>query len=235
MHERYAVTAGAPAIVLVHGIGVSSRYFLPTAGRLAVDYGVYAPDLLGFGRSDRLAARPTVSRLADVLDAWLDAADLDQVAAFVANSFGCQVVVDLAARRPERVPRLVLVGPTTDPCARTFAAQAGRLAVDVTREPLGLWAIQALDYALHVSKSGFAAFAEMLRDPVVAKLRLVRAPTLVVRGARDPIVPRRWAEEVTAAVRDARLAEVAGAAHAVNYSAPDALARLTLDFLSEHP
>ena len=73
----------------------------------------------------------------------------------------------------------------------------------------------------------------MLGDPVETKLVAVQAPTLVVRGSRDPIVPRRWAEEVADGLPRGKLTEVPEAAHAVNYSAPDALARLTLEFLHE--
>ena len=225
--ERYAETDGAPVVVLVHGIGVSSRYFLPTAGRLAERCSVYAPDLPGFGLSGRLRGRPTVRRLADVLEAWLDAAGLARPDVLVGNSFGCQLLIEVAARRPERVARLVLVGPTIDRRARSLARQAGRLALDLTREPPGLLAIEAVDYTLHLAKSGFAGFVEMLRDPVGTKLQHVQAPALVVRGARDPIVPRAWAEKVAAALPHGRLVEVAGAPHAVNYAAPDELARLT--------
>jgi 2-hydroxy-6-oxonona-2,4-dienedioate hydrolase len=233
VYERQAVTDGAPVVVLVHGIGVSGRYLLPTAGHLAGRCSVHVPDLPGFGRSGRLRGRPTVSRLADTLEAWLDAAGIARPDAFVANSFGCQLVVEVAARRPERAARLVLVGPTIDRRARSLRRQAGRLAVDVLREPLGLWPVQTVDYALHLAKSGVHGFVEMVRDPVEEKLPRVQAPTLVVRGARDPIVPRRWAEEFAGALPRARLVEVAGAAHAVNYAAPAELARLTLDFLHE--
>jgi 2-hydroxy-6-oxonona-2,4-dienedioate hydrolase len=233
MFERYAEADGAPVAVLVHGVGVSSRYFLPTAGRLAASCSVYAPDLPGFGRSERLPGRPTVRRLADALEAWLDAAGLARPDVVVGNSFGCQLLVELAARQPERVGRLVLVGPTIDRRARSLVRQAGRLALDLTREPPGLLAVEALDYTLHLWKSGFAGFAEMLRDPVETKLPHVQAPTLVVRGARDPIVPRAWAEEVAATLPHGHLAEVAGAPHAVNYAAPDELVRLTLEFLAQ--
>jgi pimeloyl-ACP methyl ester carboxylesterase len=231
--ERYAETHGGPVVVLVHGIGVSGRYLLPTAGRLGASCSVHVPDLLGFGRSGRLPGRPTVRRLADVLEAWLDAADIGRPDVWLGNSFGCQLLVDLAARRPERFARLVLVGPTIDRQARSFAAQGARLALDLTREPARLWALETLDYTLHIAKSGMAGFVEMLSDPVETKLARVAAPTLVVRGARDPIVPRRWAEEVAALLPRGRLVEVAGAAHAVNFTAPDELARLTLAHLAE--
>ena len=230
--ERYSELKGAPVVVLVHGIGVSSRYLLPTAARLVPHCSVYLPDLPGFGRSERLRRRPTVQRLARALDAWLEVSGVDRPDLLLANSFGCQLLVDLAVRRPERVARLVLVGPTIDRHARTYLRQLARLALDLPREPPALLALQAVDYALFVAKSGVSGFAEMLRDRMELKLPYVQAPTLVVRGARDPIVSRRWAEEVAATLPAGRLEEVPGVAHAVNYSAPDALARLTLSFMS---
>jgi pimeloyl-ACP methyl ester carboxylesterase len=233
MFERYAETEGAPVVVLLHGIAASSRYLLPTAGRLAGRCTVYAPDLPGFGRSGRLRARPTVRRLADTFARWLDAAGLERPDVLLGHSFGCQLLVDLAGREPERVARLVLVGPTIDRRARALVRQFARLAVDLTREPMGLLAIETVDYLLHLSKTGFAAFPEMLDDPIEEKFAAVRAPTLVVRGSHDPIVPRAWAEEVARELSQGTLIEVVEAAHAVNFSAPDVLARLTLDFLDQ--
>jgi pimeloyl-ACP methyl ester carboxylesterase len=231
VHERYFEREAAPVLVLVHGMGVSSNYFLPTAGRLADHCTVYAPDLPGFGLSAPLGERVTVRRLACALEAWLDGAGIDVPDALVANSFGCQVVADLAARHPERVARLVLTGPTVDRQARSLGRQAARLALDAVREPLGLLAVETIDYVRHIRKSGVAGLVEMVRDPIERHLPHVLAPTLVVRGARDPIVPRSWAQEVAATLPRGRLVEIAGAAHAVNYNAPDALAQLTVDFL----
>src|SRR4029079_9371333 len=90
MYERY-FERDAPVLVLVHGIGVSSPYFLPSAPRLAERCNVYAPDLPGFGFSAPLGLRPTVRRLADAFEAWLDAAALTVAAAVGANSFGSPV------------------------------------------------------------------------------------------------------------------------------------------------
>jgi 2-hydroxy-6-oxonona-2,4-dienedioate hydrolase len=234
-YERSAAAPGAPRVVLLHGVGVSGRYLLPTAGRLAARCSVHVPDLPGFGRSDPLPGRPTIGGLAAALEAWLDAAGLEEVDALVANSFGCQVALVFAAARPERVRRLVLTGPTVDSGARSLPRQVARLALDAVREPLPLIALQAYDYAVHVGKSGGAALAAMLRDAPEVTAARVQAPVLVVRGGRDLIVPRRWAEELAAALPRGRLVEIPGAPHAVNYTAPDALARLTLEVLGLEP
>jgi 2-hydroxy-6-oxonona-2,4-dienedioate hydrolase len=76
-----------------------------------------------------------------------------------------------------------------------------------------------------------ATFGEALRDRIELNLPRVMAPTLVVRGARDPIVPGRWAEQATALLPRGRLVVVADAAHTMNYTSPEALARVTLEFL----
>src|SRR5579862_4730067 len=72
VYARTFITAGidAPALVLVHGIGVASPYFVPLARRLAPHLRVYAPDLPGFGESSASEDLP-VEQLADVLADWM--------------------------------------------------------------------------------------------------------------------------------------------------------------------
>src|SRR5690606_3951434 len=57
----------APPVVLVHGFGVSSKYFLATAERLAPTLAVYAVDLPGHGQSDTPPQPLDISQLADAL------------------------------------------------------------------------------------------------------------------------------------------------------------------------
>src|SRR5215213_2342748 len=62
----------APDAVLVHGLGVSSRYMVPLAVNLARSFHVYAPDLPGFGRSDTPKRALSVRELGHVLGEWLN-------------------------------------------------------------------------------------------------------------------------------------------------------------------
>ncbi len=110
--------AGRAPVVLVHGLGVSSRYMRPLARHLATDLRVHAPDLPGFGRSGKPRRVLSIPELADWLAAWMEAAGLRR-AALVGNSLGCEILVELVLRHPERVERLVLQGRTPEPGART--------------------------------------------------------------------------------------------------------------------
>src|SRR5688572_22434590 len=86
IHSRVAEAPdGAPPIVLVHGFGVSSRYMMPTAVRLAPDLAAFAPDLPGFGRTAGRPGRTDVPALARVLRDWMDVVGLARPA-LVGNS-----------------------------------------------------------------------------------------------------------------------------------------------------
>jgi pimeloyl-ACP methyl ester carboxylesterase len=230
MYVRTAGT-GAP-VVLVHGIGVSGRYFVPLGRELAADHAVLIPDLPGFGRSEP-AGRPLgIVGLAGALLAFLDAAGLERPA-LVANSMGCQVVAALASRRPERAGPLVLVGPTVDPHRRTFPEQVAGALRDCLGEPPSLLALIAWDYAVFGPRRFVATARSALRDRIEDDLRRLETPALVVRGERDGFVSARWAEEAAALLRRGRLVVVPGGPHAIHYTRPRLVADLVRRFLEE--
>lgn len=220
----------APTVVLVHGQVISSLYMVPSARLLAEDFPLFAPDLPGFGRSGKPARVLNVPEMADALAAWMAAVGL-RSAALVANSLGCQVVVDLAARRPELVEALVLSGPTMDPAARRASAMIARWLRDWPGERPSLALAHLRDFSLAGARRSLHTFRHALADRIEEKLPAVRAPALVVRGERDPIAPQRWAEEVTRLLPRGRLAVIPRGPHCVNYSTPESFARVVRGFL----
>jgi pimeloyl-ACP methyl ester carboxylesterase len=228
-----AVPVGAPTVILVHGVAVSGRYLGPLAQRLAPYVRVWVPDLPGYGRSDRPRGRDlTVPELADALLAWMDRVGAGRPH-LLGNSFGCQVIADLASRHPDRVGRLVLQGPTMDLRARSAWRQALRWLAVVPLERPSAGPVLLRD----VWDLGPRRAADMIRmalhDPIERRLGRVVAPTLVVRGARDAIVPQRWAEDAARLLPHGRLVVIERAAHTINYSQPAWLARVVLPFLTD--
>ena len=217
-------------VVLVHGQVISSRYMVPTAELLAPEFRVFAPDLPGFGLSGKPKRVLSVPELADALAGWMEANALER-AALVANSLGCQVIVDLSVRRPELASALVLAGPTIDPRGRNAAVQIARWFMDWPGERPSLGLAHLQDYARAGMRRALHTFRHALSDRIEDKLPLVQCPTLVVRGERDPIVPQRWAEEVTRLIPRGRLLVIPGGPHCVNYSTPRAFARVVRIFL----
>lgn len=234
MHARVSPRPAPPGppVVLVHGLGVSSRYMIPTAQRLAGQYRVYAPDLPGSGRSARPRHALDIDGLADALAGWLRATGLRD-AVLIGNSLGCQTIAALVLRHPGLAARAVLIGPTIDPRARTTLRQFWRLLVDSTREAPTQPPLTLLDYWLTGPYRVWRTLQYALDDPLEAKLPQLRLPVLVVRGARDPIAPAAWCAEVARLLPCGRLVTIPGGAHTVNYSSPDRLVRVLHPFLRD--
>src|SRR5437667_10086826 len=237
MHARvstHPVPSDAPALVLVHGIGVSGRYLLPTAMRLGTTCKVYVPDLPGFGLSGKPSRILDVPGLADARGAWMRVSRLP-VATLLGNSFGCQIIAELGVRHPALVDRVVLQGPTMDPHGRTIRRQLWRWAINTPFEPLTAWtslrAVVAQDYRDAGIPRVLATFRHAVRHRIDDNLPRLDVPALVVRGTRDPIVPQRWAAEAARLLPQGRLVVVPGGAHTMTFTSPDALAAVVLDFL----
>ena len=220
----------AMRVVLVHGLAVSHRYLMPLAARLAARHPVRAVDLPGFGLSDEPGWAMDVPELADALAEWLSVTGTAP-AAVLGNSFGCQVAVDLAARHPELVRCLVLVGPTMDRHARSAARQVLRWLRDLRHEDPMQLPIIVRDVVDAGPARAVRTFRHALRDPIEEKLPAVTVPALVTRGDREPVVSQRWVDEVARLLPRGRMAVVPASPHNANYTAADRLADLVLPFL----
>lgn len=197
LHARTRDSAAGIRVVLVHGLAVSHRYLMPTAARLARRHPVAALDLPGFGLSDEPGRVLDTRELADALGGWLDATG-DGPVVLLGNSYGCQVIVDLVARRPGVAAAVVLTGPTVDPAARSATRQVLRWLSDAVREPPSQGPILLRDARDAGARRLVRTLRHAVRDRIEEKLPLVPVPALVVRGGIEPIVPDRWAAEATA-------------------------------------
>ena len=230
-----AASSALPAttpIVLVHGLGVSSRYMIPTLRLLARNRVVSAPDLPGFGASDKPPEVLGIAALADSLTEWLERNALSQ-SVLLGNSVGCQVISSLASRYPRMVRAAVLVSPTMDPASSGPVRDLVRLVLDGPRERVSEIPLALADYRKAGLRRIVRTFSDAIREPVTAQLRAMSMPTLVVRGSRDPIVSDVWARRVAELLPNGRLVVIDDAPHAVNYTAPRDLVAAVEAFLDD--
>lgn len=217
-------------VVLLHGLGVSSRYFRPLAERLSRDRLVLALDLPGTGQSEDPRHTLSLRELSDTVGDWLKTLGLGRVAV-IGHSLGCQIATDLAVRRPQHVDRLVLIGPTVDPAWNTMLKQIPRWLLEAAREPLRLLPIVFRDYLRYGLRPFWRTARAAFEQDLVSLLPRVAAETLVMRGERDAFVSRAWALQVTSLLPHAWMVEVPHAAHAAQVSRPDEVAALVRPFL----
>lgn len=230
MHAAVVGPCTAPEVVCVPGLGVSHRYYLRLGRSLDPGARTVALDLPGFGRSDGPARALGVRGLSRSLAAWLRSTGRAG-APLVANSAGCQVVVDLAVHAPELLGPVVLIGPTMDRAARSPLRQVGRLLADAAYERPDVWLLIARDYLQCGLRRPAATFAHLLADPVERKLGHVPVETVVARGRNDPIAPRTWTAALAAGLPFGRHVEIAAAGHVAHHRRPEAVAAVIRELL----
>jgi pimeloyl-ACP methyl ester carboxylesterase len=148
----------------------------------------------------------------------------------VGQSHGCQVVVEALAHAPKIASALVLNAPTMLAEHRSIGGQLWRVVLDTPREPLSLVPHVARDWLRAGPVRILATLRDALDDRIEDKLPALQVPVLIVNGERDPVSPPEWGERLARITGSrvggagARCVVVPGAAHAVPFSHPIALA-----------
>jgi 2-hydroxy-6-oxo-octa-2,4-dienoate hydrolase len=124
---NYIEAGQGPAVVLVHGSGPGVTGYANwrlTMPMLAEQFRVVAPDMVGFGYTERPSGlRCDIDVWADQVVGLLDALGLER-ASVVGNSFGGAIALRVAARHPERVHKLALMGSVGVPFPLTEGLDA---------------------------------------------------------------------------------------------------------------
>ncbi|HEX5581372.1 MAG TPA: alpha/beta hydrolase [Gemmatimonadaceae bacterium] len=252
--DRYG-HGGAP-VILIHGFGTSSFLWRRVGPRLArLGHTAFALDLFGYGESDRpWDADFGIAAQAEYLDRALTALRAGHPTV-VGVGIGGAVALRLAATRPERVARLVLVNtPALDLVPgreiRTLQARTARFPLRISRSVLGAAPLLtpllrdsvgdpaampdrlvARYLAPFVGRDGLRqllTLARSIRATDMTELELgdVQAPTLVVWGDRDRYLEPDVADQLVAGITGARLERFPDAGRLVPEEHPDELAEL---------
>jgi pimeloyl-ACP methyl ester carboxylesterase len=107
----YLEAGSGPPVILLHGLGASNSSMLPTLWDLACDHRVLAPDLPGFGGSEKPIRSYDFRFFADWLKAFMDGVGVNK-ADLVGNSLGGRIALEAGLSVPDRVDRMVLLCPS---------------------------------------------------------------------------------------------------------------------------
>jgi len=233
-----AHTASPPPIVFIHGAQNDHSVWSGQADRLAaLGHGVLAIDLPGHGASSPPGGGPalaSVDAMADWLLALLDAAGLPS-ALLAGHSMGSLIALEAAARAPQRVAGLALIGTAfpmrvsgkllaaardDEPAAIDMVAKWSHAApslVDASRRLMQDLSHRNPDRLLYTDFAACDAYANGL-----AAASAVRCPVLFIRGTHDLMTPARASEALTAAIEHGSIVDV-DAGHAMMAEQPDAV------------
>lgn len=211
---------------------------------LAQRFDVIAPYQPGWGPSkDDLLTVESATDLVLFNTDLLDALSI-QRAHVAGTGVGAWIAAEIAALMPHRVERLVLVNPTgvwredqpgEDPFAQAPGRGAAVLFADPSRrEELLVAGRDRIDVFVEeqLNLRAGARFLWPIPDTgIERRLRRITAPTLVVTGDKDRIVPRYYGELWQAAIAGSKLVDVPDAGHVMDLEQPEEFTRLVTDFL----
>ena len=254
---RYREAGEGPAVVALHGGGgsrISGAHAL-----LSENFRVLAVEAPGFGNSDENTRHRTMFEMADTLHAAIAALG---IAAFsiIGNSFGGRVALCMAARNPEPIEALVLVGPAA-------IREGGAVFERNLRSILGVGPaavreggaapsradgshenMEALMYAHPENMPPLprpdpeiarkqAALIERLHGPdrdgeLEARMREIDTPTLVLLGTEDKLIPPRIGRLYREIMPRCHVVMIYDAGHAMDAERPEAVASVAGDFIA---
>jgi pimeloyl-ACP methyl ester carboxylesterase len=228
--HRAPAGAEAPSFVLVHGLGVSSRYFQPLAAELARRGHVYLVDLPGYGAAPDPKRDVTLADHAGAVAAMLRESGIPHPV-LVGHSMGTNVVSLVAQNDPGVADRIVLLAPTLEPRLRTPGRAIGRLLADAFREPPQVFGIAVTDYLVRCGLPYLLRqLPHLLADRLEERLPELEARVLVIDGDRDPIVPNGWVDDLAGRGRDFAPKIVRGP-HVIMHTDPVMIARHITEFV----
>ncbi len=208
--------ADKKTIVLIHGIGVSSAYYVPLAELLAEHYNVIALDLPGYGKTVKPKHPLTIEELAAVTHGYLQIHDLSDCI-LIGHSMGCQVIAHLNLMYDKDVEKMILLAPTVNHTERSLPAQTLRLLQDSVYESFRVNKIIFHDY-LRMGIPRYLKTAQwMIDDRIEERLDEAIIPTLIVRGTKDHIVTHEWVEYLSTISDLITVKEMADRPHGLHY------------------
>ena len=215
----YTAGQGEP-LVVIHGGGGDARTWWLNIAELAEKYTVYAPDLPGFGGSQPLDGDYYIPELVDFVDRFAKSLDLEKFY-LIGHSLGGGIALNYTLNFPQKIKKLVLVsslclGREIAFWVRLFSLPAlirsiGGLTLGVLKGVK--WMLKQLNPAEFVmplspaSMTVGGSITNFRQQTLVLEKRLseVKMPTLLVWGAKDPIVPVMQAYRAAKAIPDCRV------------------------------
>ncbi|MFV2033541.1 MAG: alpha/beta fold hydrolase [Halocynthiibacter sp.] len=261
-HYRWHGHVGGPVAVCVHGQTTPS-FVWGVIEEILVSMGfrVLTYDLYGRGLSDRPKDAQTAEFFAEQLEELLESQGVEDEITLLGYSMGGAVATAFAARRPDRLERLVLIAPTGlghDPTGffgfvarwpflgdwlfTVFGGLALRRGIraEAKETPSFIEDFYQLQMAETRMRGFLPAVLSSMRhmrgvtqEAEHREIAATELPVLAIWGESDPIIPRSGIGTLAAIHRDVHQVEVPGAGHAVAYSHPEEVRAALQEFMRD--
>jgi pimeloyl-ACP methyl ester carboxylesterase len=228
---KYRTAGSGEPIFFIHGLSGSLHWWKYNIPELADNYKIYLIDLPGFGNMRSILRKISLNEIDDWVIKFMDALEIKK-AHFIGHSMGGYVCTQIAANYPEKVKRLVLVSSVGVDTNRSIISSVLPLLNAfryVTPDFLPVLMIDAL-------KAGpltlFLFAQEVLTANTEEALPKIEAPTLLIWGTQDTLIPVEYAEVFKKEIKHSSLIKLRGVGHVPMFDRPKEFNELVTKFLS---
>lgn len=244
----YKAEGKGEPVILIHGNGLSHGQWKYNIEPIARAFTVYAPDLPGFGLSDKPGVEYSLSYYIDFLHSFMDAVGISR-STVVGHSFGGAVVAGFAALHPERVTGMVISNATCiTPVGASYNKELFSVMLSMMVRSRRIFcrpmfhsgiASSLLDDVVLVTdkKESRKAFLMNCQEfmqfnaAFVGSLKNITAPTLIIWGKNDMLLPLSDAQKYHEQIRNSSVMLIDRCGHMPNVEKYMEFNDAILDFL----
>jgi pimeloyl-ACP methyl ester carboxylesterase len=224
----YYCAGEGPAVVLLHGLSGSSRWWSRNVAALMQHFRVYVVDLLGFGSSR--GQRFALADAPGIIAGWLDHLE-EKKFTLIGHSMGGYIAASTALQRPEQIEKLILVDPVATPFGRSVARSAWSLLESIPDIPFDFYPILTFDALRAGPVTLLRAIWDIHHQSAALELMRIRANTLIIWGENDRLIPLANGNELHKGMPGAKFSLIRGAGHIPMWDQAEVFNQMVIQFL----
>ena len=247
---RYLDGGGSDGnILLIHGLGGFAERWSTVMPILSKKYRVIAPDLPGYGYSDKPSTDYTPEFFTKFIFDFLDILDIKKTM-MVGTSLGGQLVAECAMSQSKMIEKIVLVCPAGVMKSSTPTLDAYSMAALYPTYDTVKTAYEMMTGSKNVTTESIDGFIKRMTQPnakmafmstilalknspsITDRLPNIRIPTMVIWGKNDTMIPVKYANDFVSSIKNCQLEIMENCGHTPHIEEPDRFSQIVLNFLN---
>ncbi len=235
-------------LILLHGIGASAERWIRIVPTLSKYFHIIAPDIIGFGYSDKPTVEYTMDFFIDFFQEFLSNLNITKTS-LIGSSFGGHLATEFAIRHNRKIDKLVLASPagmmrTSTPVLDSYIMaalyptyeNAAKAFKDMAYDPNIVDEGTLLDFVnrMRLPNAKYAFMSTLLGMRYAPKLQgrigKIISPTLLIWGDSDKMIPVQYAKEYNE-IPDIKLLVIKDCGHTPYVEKPMTFNKIVLKFL----
>ncbi|MEM1583954.1 MAG: alpha/beta hydrolase [Nitrososphaerota archaeon] len=249
VHYLESGDEGASKLLLIHGLGGTSKSWEEVFDRLSESFHVIAIDLPGFGKSDKPLLPYTLDNLADLLCSFMKSTHFYPVI-IVGHSMGGMISIKAYKKCREKFQGIILVnaaGMSDAPAKKIREYMEDRWSIERLRKYYQECLLGRLG---RLDETRLREFMQMFEDPIFPQLYTllldeisrpllpsdfaeIKVPTLIIWGSDDRLIPLIDGVRISKAISGSTLMIIEGAGHSPHREAPEQFISAIRNFASK--